>query len=151
VKLIKSPNEIFQPNKQCLKITYSKHNDTHFLHQQDWQTSKANESKSIRLIDMFTNNPGHFLEYNEELPSSGPAPLAIIHTDYKNIMVQYSCKEYGGSASWNRRKQEYFSILTRNSNYNDLDIFTKAFDMLRSMSPSVDMNNLVIYSNQQCK
>ena len=140
-----------QSNRKCVKLTYSKHNDTHFVQQQDWQTSKAtNESRSIRLVNMFTKNAGQFLEYDDGLPSSGPAPLVILHTDYTNIMVQYSCKEYGGSAVWNRRKQEYYSILTRNLNYNDLDKFSNAFDKLRSLSPSVDMNNLVIFSNQQC-
>jgi hypothetical protein len=149
--LIKYPiADIQQSNKKCLKITFSKLNETHFQHQQDWLTSKENESKSIRLVDMFTKNAGQFLEFDDTLPSSGPAPVVILHTDYTNIMVQYSCKEYGGSAVWNRRKQEYYSILVRNANYNDLDKFANAFDKLRSLSPTIDMNNLVIYSNQQC-
>ena len=69
-------------------------NASAFIQLQEWRYKKDNVFERANATDLVTDTPGRFIEYENELPSPGPAPVVILYTDYTNIMVHYSCKTY---------------------------------------------------------
>ena len=120
-------------------------NATAFIQLQQWRSKTDNTLEKANATDLVTNIPGQFIEYENDLPSPGPAPVVILYTDYSNIMVHYSCKMYGGW--YNKQKQEYYYISVRSTQFNDLEVFLNAFEKLKSLN--ANFKDLVLMLNER--
>ena len=120
-------------------------NASAFIQLQEWRYKADNALDKANATDIVTGTPGRFIEYENDLPSPGPAPVAILYTDYTNIMVHYSCKLY--SANGNNKKQEYYYISVRSRQFNDLEVFLVAFEKLKSLN--ADFRDLVLMLNEK--
>ena len=128
-----------------MKKEFKRMNSSAFIQLQEWRYKKDNALDKANATDLVTETPGLFIEYEDDLPSRGPAPAVILYTDYTNIMVHYSCKIYGGFFS--KKKQEYYYISVRNRQFNDLDAFLFAFEKLISLN--ADFKDLVLMLNEK--
>ncbi len=142
-KIIKYPVD-FSTSK-CIKTEYKRLNASAFIQLQEWRYKKDNVFERANATDLVTDTPGRFIEYENELPSPGPAPVVILYTDYTNIMVHYSCKTYGGWFS--KKKQEYYYISVRSTLFNDLELFLIAFEKIKSLN--VNFKDLVLMLDEK--
>ena len=61
-------------------------NASAFIQLQEWRYKKDNVFERANATDLVTDTPGRFIEYENELPSPGPAPVVILYTDYALIL-----------------------------------------------------------------